>query len=293
MDLVAGARRYCEAYPACNEARFTAAILGHDPQELGREIDYALKGLPTAFTRGTEWQTPLGSYLTPVPLGTQAGIAFVYPGAFNSYAGFGRDLFYLFPQYYERLASLVVDVGEAIQERRLYPRSLKALSKEEQDAIEGRLNTDPIAMLTSGMCMAILFTLILNESFKIRNQASFGYSLGENSMMFAAGVMTHGWEGKKRLEESPLFRTRLAGPQNAVREYWGLTPLEDGKVEEDFWANYVLMASPDQVNDLLEGEERVFFNSHQYPQASSHCWRPKKLSAPDRDPALQCPACAV
>jgi PfaB family protein len=274
-DLFAAARRYYDAYQTRKDARFAVAILGHDALELGREIDFALKGLPTAFERGTEWQTPLGSYFTPAPLGIQAGIAFVYPGAFSSYAGFGRDLFYLFPQYYERLASLVVDVGAAIQERRLYPRSLEALSKEELDAIEGRLNTDPIAMLTSGMCMAILFTLILNESFKIRNQAAFGYSLGENSMMFASGVMTHGWEGKKRLEESPLFRTRLAGPQNAVREYWGLAPSEDGRVEEDFWANYVLMASPEQVKDLIEDEECVFLTHINTPRQVAIAGDPK------------------
>jgi PfaB family protein len=274
-DLYAIARRYCDAYPTRMDARFSIAILGHDSQELGREIDFALKGLPSAFERGTEWQTPLGSYFSPTPLGDQAGIAFVYPGAFSSYAGFGRDLFYLFPQYYERLANLVIDVGPAIQEKRLYPRSLEALSKKELDTIEGRLNTDPIAMLTSGMCMAILFTLILNESFKIRNKASFGYSLGENSMMFAAGVMTHGWEGKKRLEESPLFRSRLAGSQNAVREFWCLAPLEDGRVDEDFWANYVLMASPEQVKDLIDGDERVFLTHINTPRQVAIAGDPK------------------
>ena len=269
------ARRYCDAYPTRMDARFSAAILGRDAAEVGREIDFALKGLPGAFEKGTEWQTPLGSYFSPAPLGDQAGIAFVYPGAFSSYAGFGRDLFTLFPQYYERLASLVVDVGAAIQDKRLYPRSLQALSKNELDEIEGRLNTDPIAMLTSGMCMAILFTLILNETFKIRNQAAFGYSLGENSMMFAAGVMTHGWEGKKRLEESPLFKTRLAGYQNAVREYWGMAPLESGKVEADFWANYVLMADPERVKELVEDDERVFLTHINTPRQVAIAGDPK------------------
>jgi len=123
--------------------------------------------------------------------------------------------------------------------------------------------------------MAILFTLILNESFLIRNRASFGYSLGENSMMFAAGVITHGWEGKKRLEESPLFRTRLAGSQNAVREYWGLAPVKDGSIEEDFWANYVLMAAPEQVKDLIEGDERVFLTHINTPRQVGIAGDPK------------------
>jgi PfaB family protein len=273
--LHALARRYGEVYSSRPDARFAAAILGHDAQEVGREIDFALRGLPAAFEKGTEWQTPLGSYLTAAPVGAQAGIAFVYPGAFSSYAGFGRDLFYLFPQYYQRLADLVVDVGAAIQDRRLYPRSLEALSKKELDAIEGRLNTDPIAMLTSGMVMAILFTQILNDTFKIRNQASFGYSLGENSMMFAAGVNTHGFEGKQRLEQSPLFKDRLAGSQNAVREFWGLSPLADGRVDDDFWGNYVLMANPDQVRELIDGEERVFLTHINTPRQVAIAGDPK------------------
>ena len=80
----------------------TVAILGHDYAEVTREIDFALKGLPRALEKRLDWMTPLGSYFTPHPLGSKSKVAFVFPGAFNSYPGIGRDLFYLFPGLFEK-----------------------------------------------------------------------------------------------------------------------------------------------------------------------------------------------
>ncbi len=257
---------YLQSYETQPDSALVVSLLGHDQVELTREIDFALKGLASAVQKGAEWQTPLGSYFTPSPLGANSQVAFVYPGAFNSYIGFGRDLLYLFPELYARLSNLVGDVGAAIQERSLYPRCMQAFTKTEVDEIETRLVQDPIAMLTSGMSMAIVYTLILNEVFQVKNQASFGYSLGENSMMFAAGVMEHGEEGKRKLEESPLFHTRLAGPKNAVREYWGMALIDDDPGDDSLWANYVLMASPENVRELLDGDERVFLTHINTPR---------------------------
>ena len=265
-DLAPVSDKYLEEFQTRPEAAFALSLLGHNRQELEREINFTLKGIASSVERKTDWQTPLGSYFTPQPLGNTGQVAFVYPGAFNSYAGFGRDLLYLFPELYQRISNLVGDVGSAIQEKSLYPRSINAFSKEDLNVIETQLIKDPIAMLTSGMTVAILYTLIMNEVFQVENHSSFGYSLGENSMMFASGVMTHGEEGKKKLEESPLFHTRLAGPKNAVREYWGMAPADDTSSDDSLWVNYVLMANPQSVRELIDDEERVFLTHINTPK---------------------------
>jgi hypothetical protein len=83
-----------------------ACILGHTREEASREIDFALKGIPIAVEKKSDWRTPLGSYMTPEPLGRTGLVSFVYPGAFNSYPGVARDLFFLFPALYDRLSQI-------------------------------------------------------------------------------------------------------------------------------------------------------------------------------------------
>ncbi len=114
-----------------NEARpddFIACILGHTLDELNREIEFAVKGVPTAADKGTDWRTPLGSFMTPNPLGKCGSVSFVYPGAFNSYPGVGRDLFYLFPMLYDQLAKINNNLSEMLSENLLYPRSITKLN---------------------------------------------------------------------------------------------------------------------------------------------------------------------
>ncbi len=265
-DLASLARSTFADFVRQPQAAYCVGIVGHDPGELLREVEFAVRGIPNAFQKHSDWQTPGGSYFTPEPLGQQGGVAFVYPGAFNSYIGMGKDLFHLFPRLYERIARFTTDAGKIIGERRLYPRSLAALSKEQLDALEAELNADPIAMLTSGTSLAVLYTLILEEVFAVKPQAAFGYSLGENSMIFASGVWANGDEVSTSLEASPLFHTRLSGPQNAVREYWGLAPQPDEYADPEFWTNYVLMAPSEKVLELLDKEPHVYLTHINTPR---------------------------
>lgn len=253
-------------YGRQTHAKYTLCIVAHNPTELRREISFALRGIIGAFEKQMDWQTPLGSYFTPEPLGEQGEIAFVYPGAFNSYIGVGRDLFYLFPELYEHIAGTISDVGLAVREKLLYPRSWEALSKEQVADLEASLTADPIAMLSSGTSLAVLYTLILSETFAVQPSAAFGYSLGENSMMFATGVWVNGDEIRARLEDSALFRTRLSGPQNAVREHWGLPRESEDYCDDGFWSSYVLMASPEIVREHLLNEKYIYLTHINTPR---------------------------
>jgi PfaB family protein len=246
---------------------FALALVAGTPDELRRELELAVQALPGAFENGRDWQTPQGSCFTPAPLGAAAGIAFVYPGAFNSYPGIGRDLFFLFPDLHERLAGLSADLSKTLCAQKLYPRSLDVLTSEALAEIEAGLNADPIAMLASGTTLAVIYTRILRENFGIQPQAALGYSLGENSMMFAMGVWGDGDGPYARLEQSPAFRTRLAGPQNAVRRVWGLPELSALEpAAQPLWSSFVLMARPDDVRTALQDEPRVYLTHVNTPR---------------------------
>jgi PfaB family protein len=241
------------------------AIVGHTPEELLREVDLAVKALPSAFEKQGEWQTPLGSCFSGSPVGATGQVAFVYPGAFNSYPWVGKDLFRLFPWLHQRSLARTLDVGNVLRERELYPRSLAAPSKEEQAAQEARLLNSPVAMLTSGSSLAILFAYILKEGFNIQPAAAFGYSLGENSMLFASQVWQEGDAAAAALQASPLFHNRLAGPQNAIRAAWGL-PQVDSTSETTLWSNYLVMAPVDTVRAQVELEPRVYITHINTPR---------------------------
>ena len=198
-----------------------------------------------------DWQTPFGSFFTAQPLGRTGKVAFVYPGAFNSYLGLGKDLLYLFPRLHSLVLRATHQIGGVLREQALYPRLGHRPDQRELERLEAFLMEDAVAMLSSGTSLSVLYTLLLKEILGVAPAASFGYSLGENSMMFASGIWTNGDEVSKALADSDLFRSRIAGPQEAIREYWGLPKEASG---DDLWRNYVLMTSPEAVR----GEPDVY-----------------------------------
>lgn len=218
-------------------------------------------------------------------------MAFVYPGAFNSYPWVGKDLFRLFPWLHQRSLARTVDMGKVLFQRELYPRSLTAPSKDEQAAQEARLLANPVAMLTSGSSLAILFTYVLQEGFNLQPAASFGYSLGENSMLFASQVWQEGDAAATALQNSPLFHNRLAGPQNAIREAWGL-PQAEQPGDETLWNNYLVMAPLDAVRAQVEHEPRVYITHVNTPRQVVIGGDPaacQRILAALRSPSIQAP----
>ncbi|MDD5371144.1 MAG: hypothetical protein PHQ40_18845, partial [Anaerolineaceae bacterium] len=244
---------------------YTLSLVANSPAGLVREIEYARKGLPRAFESSGEWQTPAGSYFTALPLGPDGQVAFVYPGAFNSFIGLGRDLLHLFPNIYPHFANQTADMGQLLQERALYPRSLDRLSTHDLDEREAQLNGDPVAMLVSGASLAVLYTLVMREVFKVQPGQAFGYSLGECSMLFALQAWSGGDTGRFNLGNSPLFRSRLSGPKETLREQWHL-PAPDQDPPEGIWTNLLLMTTPDAVRAVLPDEPRVFLTHINTPR---------------------------
>lgn len=253
----------CQNQPA---PAFTLGLVSASLEELGKEIEHAQRGVARAFETGADWQSPAGSAFSARPLGAQAGVAFVYPGGFNSHVGMAQDLFALFPWLQDRLGELTDQSDLSLQSRLIYPRSVVPLTAAQLAALEAHLNQDAIPMLTTGTAAAFLYTSILQDAFGLRPASAFGYSLGENSMMFAQGVWQAADEARNHLTLSPLFQSRLAGAQQAVRQHWGWPLLEEGQRQEPVWGNFVLMADAEIVQAALTEEEHVYLTHINAPR---------------------------
>ena len=242
---------------------YSLVILGSSRQEFIDELEKARTGVLKSLEDGRDWQTPVGSYFTPNPFGPEEKIAFVYPGAFGTYIGMGREIFYLFPQLHDALLSLTSDPGNVINEALIFPHNL---TSNVQGYLQNELNNKPTQMISSGVCFSYLFTVILRDIFKVKPDAAFGYSLGENSMMFAMGIWTQADAMRTSMEASPVFHERVSGSQNAIREFWNLSKNNGKTGDSPIWANYVLMASSEKVRDAIRNENRVYITHINTPR---------------------------
>ena len=249
-QAAAAAWRTYQADPAAPQRLI---LVASDLAELQSEIARAHTGLDAAVRSGAEWITPNGSCYSPAPL--RGPLAFVYPGAFNSYIGLAPDLFQMIPGLYERFARITRDPLRAASADILYPRQGRCFSDAERKALDQALAADPLAMVASGTSFATLFTLILRDEFGLQPAAALGYSLGEAAMMWALGVWTHGDDAARALHASDLFKTRVAGPKLAVREAWNLDP---ALPDDQIWSTHVLLAPAEAVAACLEDEPRAF-----------------------------------
>ena len=235
-------------YTAASRPPYTLALVAEDEASLAEEVERARKGVPRALRDGGSWQTPRGSAFTAHPTGG-AGIALVYPGAFNSYVGMGADLFLAAPDLHERLHAYVRDVGGSLADRLIFPRWARLPDEAARNAAAARLAADGVAMIESGTLLALAHTLILKEDFGLRPDAAMGYSLGEVSMLWANGVWRDGDAGSAAWRASPLFREELFGPKRLLQRLWG---------EGTEWATWIVKAPREAVEAVVAEEARLF-----------------------------------
>ncbi|MGH2518230.1 MAG: beta-ketoacyl synthase N-terminal-like domain-containing protein, partial [Chloroflexota bacterium] len=240
---------------AARGARLKVALVGGSLDELRAEADRALVGIPEAVAADEEWSTPAGSYFTPTPLGVTGELALVYSGGISSYIGLGRTLQRAFPFLTDRLEALGPDFSLVTGERRLYPRSVRALSLRELAARERQLVEDGFAVAASGTTHSLQTGAVLREAFGVTPQAVFGLSLGEASMMAGHGVWDLPELARQAMVDPERVEPQLGRAKMAAREYWGMSP--DVPAEE-VWGTYLVLASPDDVTEALKSEDRAF-----------------------------------
>jgi PfaB family protein len=230
-------------------------LVGRDRAELARELELAARDLPVAFARSDEWTTPAGSYFTSRPVGGAGKVALVYPGAFNSYPGLGRDFFRPFPGLLNRFEAEAEDPERLFRSAQLYQRRISVMGRRESMELEEALGDDIPFMLATGTTFAILYTDLVREYLGIRAHGAFGYSLGESSMLFATGGWQRTARRDDRISSTPLFKDRLCGARRTVREAWGLS---DDTPDEAVWRCYILLSDVQRVRTALDRYDRVF-----------------------------------
>ncbi|MGK5094211.1 PfaB family protein [Deltaproteobacteria bacterium TL4] len=239
------------------EATLTLALVAQSPEEFQQEVKAARQGIHEAYQTGEDWTSLRGSYFTPKPLGKEGKIAFVYPGGFTSYVGVGRDLFQLFPELHGFAETHTSRLKQMVGDTHLYPRSMSRLSESEVNALNSKLISDhAIMMFESGISFSVLYTDIIRKIFGIEPQLTLGYSMGEVTMMYALNAWSKTDEMSEILHTSPVFRTRLAGPMETVREAWNIPADQDP--ENTFWRCYTLIKPASEISPLVAKEERVF-----------------------------------
>jgi PfaB family protein len=236
------------------------SLMGTNQEDFLNEIAHAKKGIPQAFTTGKTWSSPKGSYFTHHPLGKE-GVAFVYPGAFNSYPGMGRELFDYFPHLHDQVKKTIQNISYSFAEKLIFPRYLHPDRENQTNGQVHNLYNHPSELIETGISISVLHTLILRNIFNISPKAAFGYSLGEISMLFGNNIWQNAGKSSDKLKSSPLFRTQLFGPMNTVRSFW-----KDEDLEDEFWASYILKAPVHEVEIALEKESQVFLTIINTPE---------------------------
>ena len=239
-------------------------LVANTGQKLMDEIEQAKKGVASAMKSGKEWQSRGGSYFTPKPLGEEAKIAFVYPGAFNSYIGMGAELMHCFPSLHDWLAEHNDNPSEIYQAKNLFPPSWGNVSDKQLEDMQLKLLNHPLSMLFSGTAIAGMYTHLLRQLFDIQPDAAYGYSLGEIMMFFATDYWKKTEPIKKEITESDLYKNRIAGSMDAVREFWDEMGYAYNE-SEIIWNNMILMTNLEKVKAAVEKEPLVYLthvNTH-------------------------------
>ncbi len=113
----------------------------------------------------------------------------------------------------------------------------------------------PIAHRQKIFAQVALGTLVsdLLRSLGVQPTAAIGFSLGESAALFALRAWTDRDGMLAAMNASSLFISDLVGRCDAARTAWKLPP--DVPVE---WLAGIVEATPDQVRQALQGEERAY-----------------------------------
>jgi len=146
-------------------------------------------------------------------------IAFVFPGSGNQFQNMGRDIFLQWPEV------LRAQHIKNLRLRSQYQSDCFWNSEAWRDErLQETLNNHK-AMILGQVALGTGVSDLL-RSFGAPCEAVIGYSLGETAGFFSLDAWNDRDEMLKRIEESTLFTTDLAGEFNAARRTWKLQPKE-------------------------------------------------------------------
>ena len=167
-------------------------------------------------------------------------LAFLYPGLGSHFSGMGRELSAFWPDVLRAQDSRCGYLREQLDPRIWWSGGLSPTPAEHLVAILGNVS------------VGTLVTDLLS-GFGIKPDAAIGYSLGESTALLALKAWNDRDQMLHRLRSSPLFQTELAGPCDAARRVWGMSPAESVD-----WTAGIIPRSPEDVSAAIAGKSRVY-----------------------------------
>ncbi len=249
------ARKWWRQNKTEERGRFAVSLCARDATELLQLAESARQALvenPTQRIGANSRNGARGNeriFFSPEPLAAQGHIAFIFPGSGNHYPDMGRELAWQWPEILraqdrqnQRLASQMV------------PDSFWS------DASRASINNIHQAMIFGQVSLGTMVS-DLTRHFGIEPGAVIGYSLGESAGLFSL----HAWKARdemfRRMKDSSLFTSDLAGACDAVRQTWNLSA--NAQVD---WILGVIDRPAEEVREALRNRSRVYLLIVNTPQ---------------------------
>lgn len=159
-------------------------------------------------------------HFTPSPMGGNARIAFVFPGAGNAYPGMGDELMLQYPDVLDALDAESRRLADQFMPRGFAPQ--RSDGSDARFANADRRNHEDMPRAIFRQLSYCLFMHDLLRRFGVAPHAVIGYSLGESAALIATRAWRDRDELLDRLARSSLFRSDLAAPYDALRRSWDI-----------------------------------------------------------------------
>ena len=224
------------------------SIVAENLAQLETFIDDAKGAVSTQTPRHINGVGGVG--YSPLPLGATGNVAFVFPGSGNHYVGMGRGIGVLWPEILRNMDADTLQLKTQLIPECYVPWRTSWETGWEKGALE-RIVSDPLNMIFGQVVHGSMMTRLVKH-FGIQPHAVIGYSLGESAGLFAMGVWPDRGQMLKRMLDTALFSTELAGPCNAARIAWQIPDNEDVN-----WCAAVVNRPADRVQPKIDNQPFV------------------------------------
>ncbi|GBC61395.1 type I polyketide synthase [Desulfonema ishimotonii] len=214
---------YAETGGLHPDKKYATTIVIKDRTQAGRWIAKAKQAISERAPKKVVG--PSGISYFPEPLGPAGRIAFVFPGSGNHYVGMGRNVGVFWPEVLRQMDAETGHFKTQMVPECYMPQRTDWSPGWEEKARE-KIISDPLYMIFGQVVHGGVMTNLVRE-FGIRPDTVIGYSLGESAGLFATGAWPERGEMLKRMRNTDLFTTELAGPCKAARRAWKIPDNEE------------------------------------------------------------------
>jgi 3-hydroxymyristoyl/3-hydroxydecanoyl-(acyl carrier protein) dehydratase/malonyl CoA-acyl carrier protein transacylase len=218
-------------------------LVAQDTAQLLRLLEHARQRVQgdAAGDSGLPRQDRDRIFYTPRDKRLSGGLAFVFPGAGNTFAGMGRELALYWPEILRT------------QDRENRRLASQMFADRFWNAAPGsEIGTDHRAVICGQVALGTLLS-DLALSLGLKPDAALGYSLGEATGLFALRAWRNRDEMLRRVSQSTLFAQDLTGTPDRLRQLWRVAA---GQAVQ--WQAGLVDRSAAEVRAAMAGLERLY-----------------------------------